>query len=77
VLARLSVLLVIGAASAHSVVAVVTAVGVVVLAFIVLALVQSTLQGIYAAALYRYAEDGEAGTGFPPALLEGAFRTKR
>jgi hypothetical protein len=77
VLALLSVALVIGAASAHSAVAVVTAVGVVVLAFIVLALVQSALQGIYSAALYRYAEDGEAGTGFPPALLEGAFRPKR
>ena len=44
---------------------------------IVLALVQSALQGIYAAALYRYAEYGDAGDGFQAGLLEQAFRTKR
>jgi len=75
-LALASVALVVGAFATHSVVAGVTAVAIVVLAFIVLALVQSSLQGIYAAALYRYAEEGEAGAGFPPALLEQAFRTK-
>ena len=48
----------------------------VVLAFILLALVQSALQGIYAAALYRYATDGNAGTGFDAALLGQAFRVK-
>lgn len=75
-LALASVALVIGAFATQSVVAGVTAIAIVVLAFIVLALVQSSLQGIYAAALYRYAEEGEAGAGFPPALLEQAFRTK-
>lgn len=69
--------LVAGAFAMHSIVAVVTAIVVVLLVFIVLALVQSSLQGIYAAALYRYAEEGEAGTGFPPGLLEQAFRSKR
>ena len=71
-----AIVLVGGAFSTHSIAAVVTAVGIVVLGFITLALVQSSLQGIYAAALYRYAEEGEAGAGFPPALLEQAFRTK-
>jgi hypothetical protein len=71
-----SVVLVGGAFSTHSIAAVVTAIGVVVLGFVTLALVQSSLQGIYAAALYRYAEEGEAGAGFPPALLEQAFRSK-
>ncbi|OZB61606.1 MAG: hypothetical protein B7X39_00975 [Lysobacterales bacterium 14-68-21] len=75
-LALASVALVIGAFATQSVVAGVTAIAIVALAFIVLALVQSSLQGIYAAALYRYAEEGEAGAGFPPALLEQAFRTK-
>lgn len=75
-LALASGALVIGAFATQSVVAGVTAIAVVVLAFIVLALVQSSLQGIYAAALYRYAEEGEAGACFPPALLEQAFRPK-
>ena len=48
----------------------------VVLAFILLALVQSALQGIYAAALYRYATDGNAGSGFDAAVLGQAFRVK-
>ncbi|AND70009.1 hypothetical protein ATSB10_25550 [Dyella thiooxydans] len=75
-LALVSVALVVGAFATQSIVAGVTAVAIVVSAFIVLALVQSSLQGVYAAALYRYAEEGEAGAGFPPALLEQAFRPK-
>lgn len=71
-----SAVLVGGAFATHSITAVVAAIGIVVLGFIALALVQSSLQGIYAAALYRYAEEGEAGTGFPPGLLEQAFRPK-
>ena len=42
----------------------------------VLALVQSALQGIYAAALYRYATDGNAGGGFDADVLGQAFRVK-
>ncbi|HEX5306112.1 MAG TPA: DUF6159 family protein [Dyella sp.] len=76
VFALASVALVGGAVALHSIVAFVMAVALVVLGFIVLALVQSSLQGVYAAALYRYAEEGEAGSGFPPALLEQAFRPK-
>jgi hypothetical protein len=39
-------------------------------------LVQASLHGIYAAALYRYAESGEASVGFDSTLLDRAFRTK-
>ncbi|WP_338030355.1 DUF6159 family protein [Frateuria soli] len=67
-----------GAAFAlHSMPAVVVAVIVVVVALVLLSLVQASLQGIYAAALYRYAEAGEGGAGFEPALLQGAFRPKK
>lgn len=45
--------------------------------FIGLALIQSALQGIYSAALYRYAQYGDAGDGFQGELLEQAFRSRR
>ena len=67
----------IGAVAAHSIVGMVLAGAVLVLGLTMLGLVQSTLQGIYAAALYRYAEAGEVGGGFDQALLESAFRQKR
>jgi hypothetical protein len=52
-------------------------VAVVVLAVIVIALVQAALQGVYSAALYRYATEGNAGESFSGALLGEAFRPKR
>jgi Family of unknown function (DUF6159) len=48
----------------------------IVAAFIVLSLVQAALSGIYAAALYRYAESGESALGFDKNLLGTAFATK-
>jgi hypothetical protein len=48
-----------------------------VLTFIGLALVQSALQGVYSAALYRYATDGNVGESFSSALLGEAFRPRR
>ena len=47
-----------------------------VLAFMLTALVQSALSGIYTAALYRFATAGEIGGGFSSHLLEQAFRAK-
>lgn len=44
-----------------------------VLAFVVLGLVSSALAGIYAAAVYRYAADGQAGAFFPERLVKDAF----
>lgn len=70
-------LLIGGAVATQSVLAIVLAAVVVVLGFILLALVQSSLQGIYSAALYRYAEAGEASVGFDQGLLEQAFKSKK
>ncbi len=68
---------VVGAALTHSIVMIVLAVAIVVMSFILLALIQASLQGIYAAALYRYAEAGEASVGFDQALLQHAFTPKK
>ena len=47
-----------------------------VVGFILLALIQTALQGVYSAALFRYATTGDAGTGFDSNLLGDAFRRK-
>ena len=47
-----------------------------VVAVMLLALIQAALHGVYAAAVYRYAEEGTAGAGFDAAMLQGAFRAK-
>lgn len=47
-----------------------------VLAVLGLALVHSALAGIYSAALYRYASDGQAPAGFDGTALQEAFRLK-
>ncbi|MES2316618.1 MAG: DUF6159 family protein [Pseudomonadota bacterium] len=39
-------------------------------------LVQAALSGIYAAALYRFAANGEAGLGFDNSALQAAFQPK-
>lgn len=41
-----------------------------------LALVQSTLQAIFQAAVYHYAVEGTAPSGFDTELLEGSFRKR-
>lgn len=47
-----------------------------VVAVLTLGVVQAALSGIYAAALYRYAVDGEAPPGFEGGALQMAFRPK-
>ncbi len=47
-----------------------------VLAYLMLALISSTLGGIYSAAVYRYAAEGEVGEQFAPELIRDAFRAK-
>jgi len=64
------------AISAHSTGAVVVIVALGVLSVLVLAVIQSALHGIYAAAVYRYAEEGDAGAGFDKALIADAFKIK-
>ena len=46
------------------------------LVLLVLALIGSTLNGIYAAAVYRYAVTGETGGFFQEEMVEGAFRSR-
>jgi membrane protein implicated in regulation of membrane protease activity len=66
-----------GAFATQSMIAVVLAVVVVVIGLTLLGLIQASLHGIYAAALYRYAETGETSGGFNAELLGQAFREKR
>lgn len=47
-----------------------------VLALVLLAIFQAALQGVYAAAVYRYADEGVAANGFDAAVIAGAFRPK-
>jgi hypothetical protein len=68
--------LVLLAVSTQSTIAIVVVVALCVLTMLVLAVIQSALHGIYAAALYRYAEEGEAGAGFDKALVADAFKIK-
>jgi hypothetical protein len=49
-------------------------VGALAIAFV--AVLQAALSGIYSAALYRYAVDGQAPAGFGTGQLESAFRPK-
>ena len=72
----LGVALIAAAASTHSMVAIGVVASLLVLAVLLLAVVQSALHGIYAAAVYRYAEEGDAGAGFETALVAQAFRLK-
>ncbi len=47
-----------------------------ILAVCLLGIAQATLQGIYSAALYRYASGDSASGGIDRELLEGAFRAR-
>jgi hypothetical protein len=40
-------------------------------------LIQGALNGIFTAAVYKYAMDGDSSTFFPPALIENAFLVKK
>lgn len=75
-LAAVFVPLGIAAGSAGSVPLVATVVVVGLISLMMLSLISATLTGIYTAAVYRYAADGEIGFGFNPELVETAFRPK-
>jgi len=47
-----------------------------VLVFVLLALIHSTLNGIYTAAVYQYAVDGKVSGFFDQSLVQSAFRPK-
>lgn len=63
-------------ASADSPVTILLAVVVVIVLVTVISVISSTLQGIYTAALYRYATQGTAGGFFDDATMQNAFRHK-
>jgi len=69
------VLFAVGAASVGSAPLTVAVAGIAVAGYVLLALFGSAIQGIYTAALYRYAMTGEAGT-FDPHIMGNAFRPK-
>jgi hypothetical protein len=47
-----------------------------VLALVTVGVLGSTLNGIYSAAVYRYAVEGDTGGFFSGELVQGAFRRK-
>ncbi|MBE1160256.1 DUF6159 family protein [Dyella acidiphila] len=71
-----SVLLVMGAAASQSLSLLVVTLTIVVIGLALLGMIQSSLQGVYAVALYRYVDEGEGGAGFDQQVLQQAFRSK-
>jgi hypothetical protein len=70
-----SIALIVAMASLGMGLSILGAVGIMVLGFVVLALLSSALNGIYTAALYRYAMTGETGV-FDAQIMGNAFRPK-
>ncbi|GAB4205181.1 MAG: DUF6159 family protein [Roseiflexaceae bacterium] len=64
------------AVAVESVVAIVLAVVVLILALLALGVISSTLSGIYSAAVYRYAAEGEISGAFSAEMIRGAFRRR-
>lgn len=50
--------------------------GFVVVGFVIAALIQAALQGVYSAALYRYATEGQVGGEFSNDVMQDAFKLK-
>lgn len=69
--------LIVAGAASQSVGLIATIVVIGVLCTLLLALIQAALQGIYSAALYRYATGYQNAEGFSSNLLERAFAVKR
>ncbi len=61
------------AVNAQAIALIVGAVVVLILALAIVGLVQSTLEGIYSAAVYQYATTGQVGAFFDESLVRGAF----
>jgi len=64
------------AISAQSTALIVVVVLLVVLVFVVLELVNSALSGIYTAAVYRFAVEGESSGFFEASMVQNAFRSR-
>ena len=63
-------------ASTNSVAIIALAAVLFVLILVLFGLISSTLNGIYVAAVYRYAAEGEASGFFSEEMVQGAFRVK-
>jgi hypothetical protein len=72
-----SAMLLFGAVATHSVALIVIVAAAAVIGLVALSLFQAAMHGVYSAALYRFAEEGDPGEGFDRALLESAFRPKK
>jgi hypothetical protein len=70
------VVLIMAAAATKSALLIIFVAVCLLMAFVAIALVSSALSGIYAAAVYRYAAEGETGGFFTPAMVKSAFRAK-
>jgi len=75
-LALLGIPIFILVASTHSPVLIALTALLFVLMFVFMGLISSTLNGIYVAAVYRYAAEGEAGGFFSAEMVQEAFRPK-
>jgi len=64
------------AISTHSAAVIGLVVALWIATLLTLAVIQGALHGIYAAAVYRYAEEGDAGVGFDKTLVADAFKIK-
>jgi hypothetical protein len=69
-----SVPLIMLAIASHSMPLIVTVIGLVVLTLVLLAVINAALSGIYTAAVYRFAAEGDVGHTFNPEMVKGAFR---
>jgi hypothetical protein len=70
------VVLLMAAAATESAALIIFVAACLLLAFVTIALVSSALSGVYAAAVYRFAAEGETGGFFTPAMVRNAFRAK-
>ena len=70
------VMLIIAAAATESAALIIFVAVSLLLAFVAIALVSSALSGVYAAAVYRYAAEGQSDGYFTPAMVKRAFREK-
>ena len=70
------VVLLVAAAATESAALIIFVAVCLLLAFVAIALVSSALSGVYAAAVYRYAAEGQTGGFFTPAMVRSAFRRK-
>lgn len=72
----ISIPLILLAMASQSMPLIVAVIGLVVLTVVLLAVVNAALSGIYTAAVYRYAAEGDVGHTFDPAMVKGAFRPR-